>query len=69
MVLFKAYCATFLSHLTVRRRELPFRDFQGFLNDGTYKFGAVYSSAYEAYVKVRCIYIITDAYKMCVNTD
>jgi hypothetical protein len=57
MVLFMAYCATFISHLTVRRRELPFRDFQGFLNDGTYKLGAVYGSAHEAYLKVRYIYI------------
>jgi hypothetical protein len=69
MVLFMAYCATFISHLTIRRRELPFKDFQGFLNDGIYKFGAVYGSVYEAYLKVRCVYIINNAYRKYVNTD
>jgi hypothetical protein len=69
MVLFMAYSATFISHLTVRRRELPFRDFQGFLNDGTYKLVAIYGSAEEAYLKVSYIHIITDAYRVNVNTD
>jgi hypothetical protein len=61
MVLFMAFSATFISHLTLPRRELPFRDFQGFLNDGTYKFGAIYCSAQEAYLKVSYIYVIIDA--------
>jgi hypothetical protein len=69
MVLFMAYSATFISHLTVQRRELPFTDFQGFLNDGTYKLGAGYGSAHEAYLKVSYIYIITNAYRMSVNID
>jgi hypothetical protein len=68
MVLFMAYSATFLSHLTVRRRELQFRDIQSFLNDGTYKLFAIYGSAEEAYLKVTYIYIITDAYGINVNT-
>jgi hypothetical protein len=67
MVLFMAYSATFISHLTVQRRELPFRDFQGFVNDGTYKLGAEYGSAHEGYLKVRYIYIITNAYRLSVN--
>jgi hypothetical protein len=69
MVLFMAYSATFISHLTIRRRELPFRDFQGFLNDGTYKMGVIYGNAQEAYLKVSYIHIIIDAYRMNVNTD
>jgi hypothetical protein len=68
MVLFMAYSATFITHLTLPRRELPFRDFQGFLNDGTYKLVAVYGSAQEAYLKVNYIYVIIDAYRMKVNT-
>jgi hypothetical protein len=69
MVLFMAYSATFISHLTLPRRELPFRDFQGFLNDGTYKFGTIYGSPFAAYLKVSYIHIIIDAYRMNVNTD
>jgi hypothetical protein len=69
MVLYMAYCATFISHLTLTRRELPFTDFQGFLNDGTYKLVAVYGTAQEAYLKVSYIYIVTDAYRMKVSTD
>jgi hypothetical protein len=69
MVLFMAYSATFISHLTLPRRELPFRDIQGFLNDGTYKLVAVYGSSQEAYLKASSIYVIIDAYTMNVNTD
>jgi hypothetical protein len=69
MVLFMSYSATFISHLTLPRRELPFTDFQGFLNDGTYKLVAVYGSAQEAYLKVSYIYVIIDSYRMNVNTD
>jgi hypothetical protein len=58
MVLFMAYCATFISHLTLPRRELPFRDFQGLLNDGTYTFGVLHGSAHESYLKVRKIFFI-----------
>jgi hypothetical protein len=47
--------------------ELPFTDFQGFLKDGTYKLGAEYGSAHEGYLKVRYIYIITNACRMSVN--
>jgi hypothetical protein len=53
MVLFMAYCVTFISHLTVQRRELPFRDFQGLLNDGTFKLGVLYGNAQESCLKVR----------------
>jgi hypothetical protein len=68
MALYMAYCATFISYLTVQTNELPFRDFQGFLNDGTYKLGTKYGSAQKAYLKVSYIYIITDTYRMNVNT-
>jgi hypothetical protein len=66
MVLFMAYCATFISHLTVRRRELPFRDFQGFLNDGTFRMGVVYDNAEEAFLKVSHIYVNIDVYMMII---
>jgi hypothetical protein len=69
MVLSMAYSATFTSHLTLPRRKLPFRDYQGFLNDGTYKLVAVYGSAQEAYLKASYIYVIIEAYRMNVNTD
>jgi hypothetical protein len=67
MVLFMAYCATFISHLTVQRRELPFRDFQGLLNDGTFKMGVVYDNAHEEHLRVSHIYIIIDVYKMIID--
>jgi hypothetical protein len=64
-----AYSATFISHLTVKRNELPFRDFQSFLNDDTYKLVPEYGSAQEAYLKVSYIYVIIDAYRVNLNTD
>jgi hypothetical protein len=69
MVLNMTYSATFISHLTLTRRGLPFTDFQGFLNDDTYKLGAVYGNAHEAYLNLSYIYIITEAYRMKVSTD
>jgi hypothetical protein len=52
MVLFMAYSATTVSRLAVRRFQLPFRDFQGLLSDGTYGLGVVYGNAHEDLLKV-----------------
>jgi hypothetical protein len=52
MVLFMAYSATTVSHLAVRRFQLPFRDFEGLLRDGTYGLGVVYGNAHEDLLKV-----------------
>ncbi|KAJ4432543.1 hypothetical protein ANN_21166 [Periplaneta americana] len=49
--LFLAYSDTFITHLTVRRFAMPFTDFQGFLNDGTYRVGMRDGSAHNNYFK------------------
>jgi len=66
MVLYMAYCATFMSHLTVQTNEMSFIDFQGLFNDGTYKLGVVYENSDEAFLKVSHIYVIIDVYMMII---
>jgi hypothetical protein len=39
MVLMAAYSAFLISSLAVQRRQLPFKDFQGLLDDGSYRLG------------------------------
>jgi hypothetical protein len=41
MVLLAAYSAFLISSLAVQPRDLPFRDLQGLLRDGSYKLGVV----------------------------
>jgi hypothetical protein len=41
LVLLAAYSAFLISSLAVQPRELPFRDLQGLLYDGSYKLGVV----------------------------
>ena len=41
LVLLAAYSAFLISILAVQRQELPFRDLQGLLNDGSYRLGVV----------------------------
>jgi hypothetical protein len=41
LVIMAAYSAFLISSLAVQPRELPFRDLQGLLNDGSYKLGIV----------------------------
>jgi hypothetical protein len=36
-----AYSAFLISSLAVQHRDLPFRDLQGLLDDGSYRLGAV----------------------------
>jgi hypothetical protein len=44
MVLMAAYSAFLISSLAVQHRDLPFRDLQGLLDDGSYKLGAMKTS-------------------------
>jgi hypothetical protein len=41
LVLLAAYSAFLISSLAVEPRDLPFRDLQGLLHDGSYKLGVV----------------------------
>jgi hypothetical protein len=52
MVLFVAYSATFISFLAVQHHHLPFTDFQGALDDGTYRVDVLAASADIDYFKV-----------------
>jgi hypothetical protein len=45
VILFVAYSAIFISFLAVRRHDLPFTDFSGLLEDGTYRLGVLSGSA------------------------
>ena len=47
-----AYSATFISYLTVRDLELPFRTYEGLLNDGRYRLLAVTGTAQLNYFDV-----------------
>ncbi|XP_033609385.1 probable glutamate receptor isoform X2 [Cryptotermes secundus] len=67
MVLLMAYSASSISYLTVQRYQLPFRDFQGLLDDGTYGLGVVYDNAHEELLKNSKNLIIRKAYKTLVE--
>jgi len=41
-----AYSAFLISSLAVQHRDLPFRELQGFLYDGSYKLGVLKNSSY-----------------------
>jgi hypothetical protein len=41
LVILAGYSASLISSLAVERRNLPFRDLQGLLYDGSYKLGVV----------------------------
>ena len=46
LVLMAAYSASLTSSLAVQHHDLPFRDFQGLLNDGSYRLGVLINSSY-----------------------
>jgi hypothetical protein len=52
VILFVAYSATFISFLAVRRHDLPFTDFSGLVEDGTYRLGVLSGSARVDFFKV-----------------
>jgi len=45
MVLLAAYSAFLISSLAVKPRDLPFRDLQGLLDDGSYRLGVLPNSS------------------------
>jgi hypothetical protein len=45
VVLMAAYSAFVISSLAVQRHDLPFRDLQGLLGDGSYRLGVLRSSS------------------------
>ncbi|KAJ4432603.1 hypothetical protein ANN_21226 [Periplaneta americana] len=55
-VLFIAYSAKFISNLSVRRPSLPFTDFEGLLEDGSYKIRLLAGNVYGKYLQVRTDY-------------
>jgi hypothetical protein len=46
MVLMAAYSAFLTSSLAVQYQYLPFRDFQGLLDDGSYRLGVLRDSSH-----------------------
>jgi hypothetical protein len=52
LALFMAYSAIFISFLAVRRYDLPFTDFSGLVQDGTYRLGVLSGSARVDFFKV-----------------
>jgi hypothetical protein len=52
VILFVAYSATFISFLAVHRHDLPFNDFSGLVEDGTYRLGVLSGSARVDFFKV-----------------
>jgi len=52
MLLFLAYCDSFIMHLTVRRYDLPFVDFRGLVEDGRYEVGTTRGPLRTSYFKV-----------------
>jgi hypothetical protein len=45
LVIFVAYSASLISSLAVQHRDLPFRDLQGLLYDGSYTLGVLQNSS------------------------
>lgn len=58
LVLFISYSATFISFLTVQHHHLPFSDFQGALDDGTYRVDVLAASADIDYFRVSHVYFV-----------
>lgn len=52
MFLLGCYSAAFITHLTLRDPVLPFTDFKGLLEDGSYRLGMALISAQLEYFKV-----------------
>jgi hypothetical protein len=59
VILLSAYSAALISFLTKKSVALPFRDLQGLLKDGTYRFGVMENSAEYELFEVRNKAVIT----------
>jgi hypothetical protein len=55
MVVFTSYSGALVSSIASRHATLPFKTFQDFLNDGTYRLGVVANSSIISNMKVRHI--------------
>ncbi|KAJ9579349.1 hypothetical protein L9F63_024546, partial [Diploptera punctata] len=51
VVLVSSYSAAFITHLTFRETELPFKTFEEFLLDNTYHMGIIPNTAQMDYFK------------------
>jgi hypothetical protein len=61
VVVFVAYSAAFISFLTVRHHHLPFTDFQGALDDGSYRVDVQAASADIDYFTVNQLMLISQS--------
>ena len=52
MSVFDVYIARFVSEIALPKEWMPFRTFEEFLADGSYKLEAMPNSAHSAYFKV-----------------
>jgi hypothetical protein len=60
MLLLGCYSAGFITNLTLRDPALPFTDFEGLLNDGSYRLGMALVNDQLDYFKVSIlIYLLT----------
>ncbi|KAJ4428309.1 hypothetical protein ANN_24328, partial [Periplaneta americana] len=62
LVLVAIYSASFTSYLTLRNPTLPFTDFQGFYDDGTYKLSVVKNTVELHYFKNSSIKTLRQIY-------
>jgi hypothetical protein len=53
VVLVASYSAGIVSYLTLRTPSLPFKDFKGVLQDGSFQLGMIRDGAKLDYFKVR----------------
>jgi hypothetical protein len=67
LVLMAAYSAFLISSLAVQRQDLPFRDFHGFLHDGSYKLGVVRNTSQFSTLQVRGIKCLLPNYLVVVG--
>jgi hypothetical protein len=59
LILFVAYSAIFISILTVHHYKMPFTDFQGLLDSGTYRLVVPGRPVYISIFKVRkVVYVL-----------
>ncbi|KDR11386.1 hypothetical protein L798_14018 [Zootermopsis nevadensis] len=67
LVLFISYSATFISFLTVQHHHLPFSDFQGALDDGTYRVDVLAASADIDYFRKSVDPVFKNVYKKLIE--
>ncbi|KAJ9584260.1 hypothetical protein L9F63_021382, partial [Diploptera punctata] len=63
VIIMSSYSAAFITHLTLREIELPFRTFEEFLRDKTYHMGMVPNTAQMDYFKESKVDLLNIIYK------